>query len=345
MTILRFCSIFTFFLLLQSPAEAIWWLFGDDRNDASPQVQSEKARPFYDRAVKADKAGKDSRAARLYKKVFKKYPAANTAGDSLFNYALIHFEKHNWKKSFEAFQTVLIRHPEYPRFNEIVEYQFRISLSLAEGDHTRFLFVFPSRALNRSAAYFNVITVNAPYSRLAPLALMNKALIHQYKGEIAQSIDALDRLINNYPTSLLADDAYLALAETFATLVQGPLYDQGATREAMSYFEDFLILYSENEKIAQAEEGLAEMKDVYARSKLVIGQYYFKHRRWYGAAEIFLNEAITTAPNSSAAGEAQALLDRIASIREQYQAEGGSAPQSEEERSFIARILGVFGIG
>ena len=42
---------------------------------------------------------------------------------------------------------------------------------------------------------------------------------------------------------MVTSDAYLKLAETHAALVDGPLYDQGATNEAISYFEDYLILF------------------------------------------------------------------------------------------------------
>jgi outer membrane protein assembly factor BamD len=147
---------------------------------------------------------------------------------------------------------------------------------------------------------------------------------------------------NNYPTSLLATDAYLSLAQTFATLVQGPNYDQGATREAMSYFEDFLILYSNHQDVAIAEQGLAEMEDVYARSKLVIGEYYFKYRRWFQAAEIFFNEAITIAPESDAASSAREYIARIQQIRENAppREAAGSASDRVREQSFIRRWLG-----
>jgi outer membrane protein assembly factor BamD len=200
--------------------------------------------------------------------------------------------------------------------------------------------VLPSRAYNRSVEYFEIVIRNAPYSDFAPLALMNVALIRQYQNETAFAIDALDRLINSYPSSLLADDAYLSLAETFATLVQGPMYDQGATREAISYFEDFLILFSENEKVATAENGLAEMEDVYARSKLVIGEYYFKYRRWYQAAEIFFNEAITTAPDSEAAFTARGYIQQIERIRANWTPPDPESPDQQKQRSVIKRLFG-----
>ena len=82
------------------------------------------------------------------------------------------------------------------------------------------------------------------------------------------------------------------------------------------------------------------MEEVYARSKLVIGEYYFKYRRWYTAAEIFFNEAITTAPDSPAADSARKYIARIEQIREDFIERIKSAPEpSTEEKSFIRKWM------
>lgn len=340
---LRALPVLLLLLAFSSPAHAFLGFGKDDAVDTPPDVQTEQARPLYERALKADAANQHGRALRLYKRVTKRYPASDFAPQAYYNTAVIHYDRRKWKKAFESFQSILARHPEFPRFNQLIEYQFNIALSLARGEGTRFLFVIPYRALNRSTEYFETIIRNAPYSPMAPLALMNVALIHQYKNQTAEAIDALDRLINLYPDTLLAEDAYLELAQTFATLVQGPQYDQGATREAISYFEDFLILFSESQDAAVAEQGLADMQDVFARSKLIIGQYYFKYRRWYEAASIFFNEAITTAPESPSAETARQYLDRIEQIRQQREQNAEAEPRDpqdrQREKSFIRRLL------
>jgi outer membrane protein assembly factor BamD len=334
---IRFALVLFSLVAVLGPAEAILW-WGEKPIDIAPSIQTANARPLFEEAVEAEGRGKLKKALRIYKKINKKYPASDYAPQALYNTGIIEFKRKKWKNSFSAFQQILIFHPDFPRFNELVENQFRIALAVSEGRQARFLLFIPMRAYNRAVEYFEVVIQNAPYSDLAPLALMNIALIHQYKGNTPEAIDALDRLINNYPSSLLADDAYLKLAETFADLVQGPEYDQGATREAISYFEDFLILFSTNIDVERAEKGLAEMEDVYARSKLVIGQYYFKYRRWYQASEIFFNEAITIAPDSPAADSARQYLARIEAIRGNRPPPDEKSPERIKEKSFIKRL-------
>lgn len=266
---------------------------------------------IYERALRQRANNQLSSAAKNFKKIYKKFPGADFAADATYQYGEITFQKRDWKKSFIAFQTLLIRHPDFENFDSVVDYQFRIALNLAEGNGVRYFLVFKHRPWERAASYFEVLIQNAPYSDLAPLALINISLIHQHVGNTARAVDALDRLINLYPESLLADDAYLQLGNTFASLNDGPLYDQGSTREALSYYEDFLVLFPDHPDVGEGEVGLAEMRNANAESKLVIGAYYYKYRKWYQAAEIFFNEAITLAPESEAAATARDYLARI----------------------------------
>jgi len=303
-----------------------WWPFGSDRDDLTAETQTSRSEQLFRDAVAREEAGHLRSAARAYKKIFNDYPRSEFAAPALFNYAGIHYQRKNWKKSFDAFQRILQRYPEFPRFNEVIAFQFNIAIALAEGDGVRLLWVIPYKALNRSVAYFEIVVSNAPYSDLAPLALMNVAMIHRHQGNSAEAIDALDRLINNYPNTLVSDEAYLNLADTFASLVDGPEYDQGATREAISYYQDFLILFPENERVAIGEEGLRDMRNIYAASKLVIGEFYFHYRNWYQAAEIFFNEAITIAPDSESAARARDYIARITEFKERAKADPNYRP-------------------
>jgi outer membrane protein assembly factor BamD len=137
---------------------------------------------------------------------------------------------------------------------------------------------------------------------------MNIARGHQKLKQTEDAIDALDRMINNYPQSLLAPDAYLKLGQTHASLVDGPYYDQASTKEAMTYFTDFMLLFPSDGGVAAAEKGLDGMKTMLAESKMKMGDFYFYRRDNYTAAKVFYNEAITAYPESPIAGRAKARL-------------------------------------
>jgi len=323
---LRIAFISVFLASVGTVDAAWWWPFGSTGSNLPAAEQTAKAFKPYGRGVAARQYDELRSAARYFKTVWEDYPGSDYAADALFQYGEICYERRQWQESFIALQTLLQRHPDFPHFDQVVNYQFQIALRAAEGDNIRWAYVIPFRAWERSVGYFEILIQNAPYSDLAPLALMNIALIHQYKDNTVAAVDALDRLINLYPESMLADDAYLELGNTFASLADGPLYDQGSTREAQSYYEDFLVLFPDHEKVAEGERGLAEMRNAYAESKLVIGEYYYRHRNLYLAAEVFFNEAITLAPESDAALKARTYLARIQTYKEKAAADPNYRP-------------------
>jgi outer membrane protein assembly factor BamD len=137
---------------------------------------------------------------------------------------------------------------------------------------------------------------------------MNVARGHNKLGNVPEAADALDRMINNYSQTLLAPDAYLKLAQTHASLVDGPYYDQGATKEAITYYTDFMLLFPTDMNIADAEKGLDAMKTMLAESKMKMADFYFYKRNNFRAARVFYNEAITAYPESAISQKAKGRL-------------------------------------
>jgi outer membrane protein assembly factor BamD len=251
-------------------------------------------------------------AIKYYTRVSKKYPNSVYAPEALYRTGKIRLERQQYVKSFDAFQQVVSKYSNTSRFNEIIGEQYRIASALLDGARTRIWGIFPGFT-NREKAIeeFEVILINAPYSDYAPLALMNIARGHQKLGNTEEAIDALDRMINTYPESLLTPDAYVKLAQTHASLVEGAFYDQTSTRDAVTYYEDFIIRFPNDANVATAEKGLADMKKVLAESKMKMADFYFYKRDNYKAARVFYNEAITVYPDSSVAAQARERLAEV----------------------------------
>jgi outer membrane protein assembly factor BamD len=242
-------------------------------------------------------------------KVAKRYPNSVYAPEAYYRAAKLRLARKEYVKAFETFQEIVGRYPNTKRFNEVIGEQYRISSALLDGARNRSWGWFPGfRAREKSISYFETILINAPYSDYAPLSLMNIARGHQRLGNSPEAIDALDRMINTYPQSLLAPDAYIKIAQAHAKLVDGPYYDQAATKEAITYFTDFMLLFPGDPNIASAEKGLDGMKTMLAESKMKIADFYFYKRNNYVAAKVFYNEAITAYPESEIAGRAKKRL-------------------------------------
>jgi outer membrane protein assembly factor BamD len=278
---------------------------GKDRN-AIELMNSAKA---------AQEKGNLSRALSLYKKVFTQYKNSILAPEALFQTGKMRFKKHQYKDAFYAFNKIVARYPEYEHFNEVLSYQFEIASDLMHGKRPHYWGVIPGfKDYDEAIKCFEKLVKNAPFSPHAPRALLYAAELNRKEGKPEAAIDALDRLISNYPYSSETEKAYLELAEVHLSLVQGPAYDQGSTREAISCYQDFLILYPHSTHLKQAEEGLMAAKDLYARSRIFMGDFYYKYRDKPKAALLFYNQALTLAANETLTQEAR---QRIQLIRDQ----------------------------
>jgi outer membrane protein assembly factor BamD len=253
-------------------------------------------------------------AIRLYEKVAHKYQGSVYAPEALYRSGELLIRRKQYFDAFNDFQLILRRYPNTKRFNDVVGQEYHIAATLLDGGRNWTWGIIPDFTnRTRGTEYMQVIVLNAPYSDYAPLALMEAARGNQLEKDTEEAIDSLDRLVNTYPQSVLAPVAYLKLGDLHASLTEGPKYDQASTKEAMTYYEDFMILYPGDPGIARAAEGVDKMKTILADSKIYIGDYYFYKRYNYEAAKIFYNEAITSYPDSAPSRVAKKRLAELES--------------------------------
>jgi outer membrane protein assembly factor BamD len=287
-------------------------------------AQGADALNLMNKARAAEERGSYHAARAAYKKVATKYSSSIYAPEAYYHTGLIFWKRHQYIRAFEAFQTVLARYPNVKRFNEIIQDMYELSATMLNGGRNRLFGVIPSFTnRERAVQYMEVILVDAPYSDYAPLCLMEVARGHQYVGQNEEAIDALDRIVNTYGSSVIAPDAYLRLAQLHSAQVEGPYYDQAETKQAITYDEDFMILFPTDPKIGRAAGSLDQMKKVLAESKMKIGDFYFYKRSNYPAARVFYNEAITSYPDSDVAKRARLRLNEV-EAKANASAQGGA---------------------
>jgi outer membrane protein assembly factor BamD len=276
-------------------------------------AQGHGALDLMNKARKDEESGRVGAAIKEYGKAADKYKGSVFAPEALFREGKLLEGRKQYYKAFTAFQTVLRLYPNTKRFSEVIGEQYRIAAALLDGAHNHMLGGLIPGLTNRTKGleYFEVIILNAPYSDYAPLALMDIARGYQRDKSTEEAIDALDRLVNTYPQSVLAPVAYLRLGDLHASLSEGPKYDQASTKEAMTYYEDYMILFPGDSNIALAAAGVDKMKTTLARSKIYIGDFYFYKRQNYRAARVFYNEAITAYPESGPANLAKKRLAEV----------------------------------
>ena len=314
-------SLFVVALLITGQASAVElnplnWFRGSDKEPeaitAATTEEQTAAQALLEKGRTKFENGRIGSADSTFKKIVKKYPTSPAAAEALYLRGRVFMTKGRWVKAFNFHQQVIDNHPTFPGHGKIISAQFECATALMEGARGKIFGVIPGfKQYNEAIDQFEQIVKNAPYGDYAPLALMNIAFTADKTNDGDIAIDALDRLINYYPQSMLAPDAYYNLAKTYANLVKGEEYDQGSTRQAISYYEDFLVLFPESSSVGEVEANMRKMENLLASSRLTLGDFYYYHRNNNTAALVFYNEAITIAPESDAAVEAQARIQDI----------------------------------
>jgi len=285
-----------------------WQLEGGSLSGlAGPQGRNALAQ--MNAARRHEEEGSLHAAIRGYESVARKYQGSVYAPEALYRSGRLLTRRKQYYDAFTDYQLMLRRYPNSKRFNDVIGELYRIASALLDGAHNWIWGWLPAPSNRpRAVEYFEVIILDAPYSDYAPLSLMDVARGHQQAKETDEAIDSLDRLVNTYPQSVLAPVASLKLGDQHASLSEGPKYDQASTKEAMTYYEDYLILYPGDSGVPQAATGVDKMKTILAQSKIYIGDYYFYKRLNFVAAKVFYNEAITAYPDSPPANVAKKRL-------------------------------------
>jgi outer membrane protein assembly factor BamD len=269
------------------------------------------AQRLLEEGVTYQEAGSYKKALGRFKKVYKKYPRSSAAPEAYFRTGEIQVIRGYPQKAFEAFDAILRAYPNYGRFNDLVRKQYEIATAMTEGQRTKIfgMKAFPNK--DKGLTYYQRMVFNAPHSDYAPLAFMNMADLMIRRRHYTEATLVLDKLITAYPNSIVTSDAYLRMGQTLEKTVIGPHYDQHATKESINHYEDFLILYPRDPNVGQAEDGLARMQEMEARSRIVMADFYYDKRKRYQAARVFYNEAITLAPTSQIAETARERLAQL----------------------------------
>lgn len=286
-------------------------LFGD-------MSASRSALEAMNKAKAAQQAGQYWSALSQYNQVISDFPGSVFAPEALFQEGLIYIQRHQFETAFATFDRIVSHYPDYPSFNSVIHQQFNIAdLMTSERPYLGGWMPWFKNPM-KANDFYESISQSAPATQYAPMSLMKIALVSIKHASIldagdsaAVAIDALKRLVNEHPESMLASDAYLLLADVYSSLVVGPPYDQGSTRQAIHYLDDYLFFYQDSANAAAAEKKRNDLLDVYSRSQLVLGDFFYYYRNSNRAALIFYNQAITLAPNSPAANEARAQIDKI----------------------------------
>ncbi len=311
--------------------------------------EDDEAKQWFLEAIELQRTDELSDALKLFEKFTKRrcdliIDFENTptliGPESIYRAAMIREKQGDWKKSFDHLQLIAKAYVRYD-FERVASSLLRIAEQIATEDLPKKWGVVPRlRSGSEDRERFNQIVELSRGPKFAPRALLVLAEISLKDDKIDEAVDALERLVNYYPDHYHCEKAYFMLGEIYQGFVSGPSYDQGATLQSLNYYEDYLILFEQSpprganesqeqfelrikessERKELARKGRQAMRESLAQSKLEVGKYVEQYGKYFlvrwqelgnQPALQFYNQAITTAPESDAAREAEKSVAKL----------------------------------
>ena len=164
-------------------------------------------------------AGNHEKARLTYRNVFERYPTSLLAPEALYQIAKIRLEQNKIDKAYEAFGHIVGEYPSYPKFDALLKEMFELAERISKEKTGTIFGLWNYKDRDAAITAFEKIVAAAPYSDYAPRALYLIARLYKDKNEPLSSIDAYIRLISSYPNHPLTPDAYLALADTYKSMI------------------------------------------------------------------------------------------------------------------------------
>ncbi len=305
---IKWIVVFCFVGLFISEAQAVWvwtpqtrrWVNPKYAAKDTPRAQMEWALTFFE--------GRDyARASKEFVRLVRSYPRSELAPEAQ-HLAGVSFELMGRAgAAFTAYKQVLEIYPFSARFKDSVEREFSIAEQFFSGKRLELLGPIKMPALDKAIEIYQHVVDHAPYGEYADKAQMRlgECYLRQYRYEEANR--AFQRVVDEYPSSPLLEQAKFKVAFCARQLSLKPSYDQSATDEAIGWHEKFIASHPTSDLMPQAQESLKQLRTIKAEGLAKIAQFYEKQGNPASAA-VYYRDIINQYSDTTLAPQAVAKM-------------------------------------
>lgn len=220
--------------------------------------------------------------------------------------------KHRDQAAFNAYQVVVDKYPSSEQFNDVLWRQYDIANRFLGGEFFRIWNTIPLyRSMDETAKLFSTIVTNGPYSEVAPHAQMQIGVAREKQKDYDDAVRAYGTAADRYYNQpAVAADALFHQAMAYQKEAAAAEYDQGTAGKAINAYTDFMTLYPDDKRVADAQKAIASLKAVQVLGNFKIAQYYESTRRWAGAV-VYYNAVLQLDPNSLYAEPARKKIEQL----------------------------------
>jgi len=212
--------------------------------------------------------------------------------------------------AFGAYKRVLEIYPFSARFKDSVEREFLIAEQFFSGKRLELLGPIKVPALDKAIEIYQHVVDHAPYGDYADRAQMRLGECYLRQNRYEEANRAFQRVVDEYPSSPLLEQAKFKVAFCARQLSLRPSYDQSATEEAITWYEKFIASHPNSDLIPQAQQSLNQLRTIKAEGLAKIAHFY-EVRGKPASAAVYYQEIVDHYSDTGLAPQAVAKLREL----------------------------------
>lgn len=226
-------------------------------------------------------------------------------------------ERGYYEKAFKEYQKLLDQYPNTVQFEEVLKRQYEIAGRFLGGEWFRAWDIIPVpfyTSMDKTAELYDKVVKNGPYSEIAPQAQLKIGEARLKESNFVEAVKAYERAADRYnDRPKIAAEALFHQALAYQKQAATAQYDQSAASQAIASFEDFMSIYPNDPRVAEAQKHILDLKTEQARGSFDNAEFYEKHGK-PAAAKIYYSDVVNlllSEPNSPLYVQARERIDAI----------------------------------
>ncbi len=253
-------------------------------------------------------------ASKQFRIVTGNFPKSTYAQDAFFYLGVAEFNLEEYDFSNEAFSSYIESKNNPKHFQEAIEYKFKIAQNLASGSKRRLLGTrrLPKWASGRTLALkiYDEVIASLSSHEIAAQALFAKGNLHWELEMYRPAIEDFQLIIKRFPKNELAPDAYVNISHIYLEMSSQELQNPDILNFAEMNLKKFRTAFPREERIAEVEQDLDDIKETYAMGLFETGKFYERTSK-PTASLIYYNNTVKHFPDTDVAKTAKDKVQKL----------------------------------
>ncbi len=259
-----------------------------------------------------------SRAVKEFTRLVRTYPRSEVAPEAQYLAGLCYELLNQPEKAFPTYKKLIEIYPFSARFKDGIEREFSIAQSFYSGKRLKLLGPVTVPSLDKAIEIYQHVVDQAPYGDYGASAQFRLGECYRKQSRFEEASRAFQRIVDEYPSSPLVEQAKYNVAFCAYQLSLKPSYDQSATEEAINWYETFLASHPESDLAPEARRSLQQLQEFKAQGLAKVADFYEMQGK-PGSAVMYYRQILEKYPDSVEAGKATAKINEFQQAASQKQ--------------------------